>query len=94
MCVEVFYILTIHNKFLMVNIYHSFPFFLSVYCSYTLKDSNINDANFEKLNGNMIPDIILVKKFYGYDKAARRRARVWKLKHINDEVISMSTDNK
>ncbi|XP_032682118.1 60S ribosomal export protein NMD3 [Odontomachus brunneus] len=60
---------------------------------YALKDSNINDTNFDKLNGDIIPDIILVKKFYGYDKAARRRARVWKLKHIADEVVSMSTEN-
>ncbi|XP_012231936.1 60S ribosomal export protein NMD3 [Linepithema humile] len=60
---------------------------------YTLKDTNINDANFDKLSEDTIPDIILVKKFYGYDKAARRRARVWRLKHINDEVISMNTEN-
>lgn len=60
---------------------------------YALKDSNINDANFDKLKEDMIPDVILVKKFYGYDKAARRRARVWKLKHIADEVVSMSSKN-
>ncbi|XP_066583452.1 60S ribosomal export protein NMD3 [Prorops nasuta] len=60
---------------------------------YNLKDSNINDTNFDKLNQDMIPDIILVKKFYGNDKAAQRRARLWKLKHLAEEVVSMSTDN-
>jgi len=68
--------------------------FVFVYCSYALKDSNINDTNFEKLSEDSIPDIILVKKFYSHDKAARRKARVWKLKHITDEVASMSTENK
>ncbi|KMQ89212.1 60s ribosomal export protein nmd3 [Lasius niger] len=60
---------------------------------YALKDSNINDTNFDKLSEDVVPDIVLVKKFYGHDKAARRRARVWKLKHIADEVFSMSTEN-
>lgn len=61
---------------------------------YNLKDSNINDVNLDKLSEDTIPDIILVKKFYGHDKAARRRARIWKLKHLADEAISMSTENK
>ncbi|EZA53026.1 hypothetical protein DMN91_002939 [Ooceraea biroi] len=60
---------------------------------YALKDSNINDTNFDKLNDDTVPDVILVKKFYGHDKAARRRARLWKLKHIVDEVVSMNTEN-
>ncbi|XP_008556831.1 60S ribosomal export protein NMD3 [Microplitis demolitor] len=59
---------------------------------YALADSNINDANFEKLSANEIPDVILVKKFYGHDKLARRRARVWKLKHLAEG--SMATDNE
>lgn len=74
-----------------INIYISFFLYC---CSYALKDSNINDTNFDKLSEDVIPDIILVKKFYGHDKAARRRARVWKLKHIADEMFSMSTENK
>ncbi|XP_029672295.1 60S ribosomal export protein NMD3 [Formica exsecta] len=60
---------------------------------YALKNSNINDTNFDKLSEDAVPDIILVKKIYGHDKAARRRARVWKLKHIADEIFSMSTEN-
>lgn len=68
--------------------------FVFVYCSYALKDSNINDTNFEKLSEDSIPDVVLVKKFYSHNKAARRKARVWKLKHITDEVASMSTENK
>lgn len=68
--------------------------FVFVYCSYTLKDSNINDTNFEKLSEDLIPDIVLVKKFYSHNKAARRKARVWKLKHITDDVVSVNTENK
>lgn len=64
------------------------------YFRYALGNSNINDDNFDKLDGDTVPDIILVKKFYGVDKAARRRARIWKLKHIADDIVSMSTDNK
>ncbi|XP_015606312.1 60S ribosomal export protein NMD3 [Cephus cinctus] len=60
---------------------------------YAIGDSNINDMNFDKLSRDIVPDIILVKKFYGHDKAARRRARVWKLKHLAEEVVSMSTEN-
>lgn len=41
-----------------------------------------------------MPDIILVKKFYGHDKTARRRARMWKLKHLNENVVSNDTDNE
>lgn len=59
-----------------------------------MKDTNINDANFDKLSEDSIPDIILVKKFYSHNKAARRKARVWKLKHIADEVASMNKENK
>ncbi|TGZ45674.1 60S ribosomal export protein NMD3 [Temnothorax longispinosus] len=60
---------------------------------YALKDTNVNDANFDKLSEDSIPDIILVKKFYSHNKAARRKARVWKLKHISDEVADMNTQN-
>ncbi|XP_043471212.1 60S ribosomal export protein NMD3 [Leptopilina heterotoma] len=60
---------------------------------YALGDSNINDSNFEKLNQDLVPEVILVKKFYGHDKAARRRARLWKLKHLAEDVVSMSTEN-
>lgn len=65
---------------------------MTFFYRYALADSNINDANFEKLSANEIPDVILVKKFYGHDKLARRRARVWKLKHLAEG--SMATDNE
>lgn len=62
--------------------------------SYNLGDSNINDSNFDKLNDQSIPDVILVKKFYPRDSADRRRTRLWKLKHLAEESNSMNTDNK
>ncbi|CAD6240535.1 GSCOCG00008833001-RA-CDS [Cotesia congregata] len=59
---------------------------------YAISDSNINDSNFEKLSPNDIPDVILVKKYYGHDKLARRRARIWKLKHLAEG--GMETDDE
>jgi nonsense-mediated mRNA decay protein 3 len=68
---------------------------MQIYCfSYALKDTNVNDSNFDKLDNDIIPDIILVKKFYGHDKTAHRRARIWKLKHITDEIMNIDTENK
>lgn len=45
----------------------------------------MNDANLDKLDSSVIPDVFLVKKYYG-EKAARRRARNWKLKHMAEEL--------
>nr|XP_022919681.1 60S ribosomal export protein NMD3 [Onthophagus taurus] len=61
---------------------------------YNLQDSNVNDNNFDKLDSKMIPDVILVKKFYP-DK--KKKQRIWKLKHItmNDEnPFQIDRDNR
>ncbi|CAD1475981.1 unnamed protein product, partial [Heterotrigona itama] len=60
---------------------------------YALSESNINDENFEMLNKDVIPDVILIKKNYTQDRTARRRMRAWKLKHMIQETDSMDTDN-
>lgn len=60
---------------------------------YNIEDSNINDANFEKLDKQKVPDVVLVKKYYG-DKAARRRQRMWKLKHLAEEGASLNTNEE
>ncbi|XP_012271399.1 60S ribosomal export protein NMD3 [Orussus abietinus] len=60
---------------------------------YAISDTNINDPYFDKLDKDSTPDVILVKKFYGHDKSARRRARMWKLKRLAGEMISVSTEN-
>lgn len=60
---------------------------------YNVEDSNINDVNFEKLDKQTVPDVVLVKKYYG-DKAARRRQRIWKLKHLAEEDTALNTDAK
>ncbi|CAB3222820.1 unnamed protein product [Arctia plantaginis] len=52
---------------------------------YNIGDSNVNDANFDKLDQSAVPDVFLVKKYYG-EKSARRRARAWKLKHMAEEL--------
>ncbi|KAJ3641156.1 hypothetical protein Zmor_027673 [Zophobas morio] len=59
---------------------------------YNLEDSNINDANFDKLERNNIPDVVLVKKYY--DKSERKKRRMWKLKHLTEEANGLITDTR
>lgn len=56
-----------------------------------MEDSNVNDPNFEKLDRTKVPDVILVKKHYG-DKSARKRQRIWKLKHLAEEDTALNVD--
>jgi len=51
---------------------------------YNIQDSNINDANFDKLDRSNVPDVMLVKKYFG-DRAAKKRQRIWKLKRLAEE---------
>lgn len=51
---------------------------------YDMANSNWNDPNYEKYENshtNNIPDVILIKKWYG-DKATRKMLRRWKLKRL------------
>lgn len=50
---------------------------------YAIADSNINDKNFEKLPTDVIPDVILIKKYY----PERKRRRNWQLKHLNEDLF-------
>ncbi|KAI4459685.1 nonsense-mediated mrna decay protein 3 [Holotrichia oblita] len=60
---------------------------------YNLEDSNVNDINFDKLDRNNVPDIILVKKHY--DRSSRKKQRIWKLKHMTTEQETpFNTDTK
>ncbi|XP_011505275.1 PREDICTED: 60S ribosomal export protein NMD3 [Ceratosolen solmsi marchali] len=60
---------------------------------YDLSGSNINDENFEKLDQDTVPDVILIKKFYGTNRSSHRRARLWKLKHLNENMDINSENN-
>lgn len=60
---------------------------------YTLSENNINDIHFEQLDEDKVPDVFLIKKFYGHDKSARRRARMWKLKHLAEDMDVGSENN-
>jgi nonsense-mediated mRNA decay protein 3 len=51
---------------------------------FDLRDTVINNADFEKLNPDNIPDVIVIKKYFA-DKDKRRRMRKWKLKHLAKE---------
>uniref|UniRef100_A0A182M401 60S ribosomal export protein NMD3 n=1 Tax=Anopheles culicifacies TaxID=139723 RepID=A0A182M401_9DIPT len=52
---------------------------------YDLREANINNADFEKLNAEVVPDVLLIKK--SYDKTVRKQSRNWKLKHLNEDVV-------
>ncbi|KAI8122802.1 hypothetical protein FF38_01790 [Lucilia cuprina] len=47
---------------------------------YSMREININEAEFDKLHSDQIPDIILVRKCH--DRSARNKQRLWKLKHL------------
>ncbi|XP_044728459.1 60S ribosomal export protein NMD3 [Chrysoperla carnea] len=59
---------------------------------YNIQDTNVNDSNFDKLDHSNIPMAILVKKYYG-SKAARRRHRNWKLKHMTDVDLGLHEES-
>jgi nonsense-mediated mRNA decay protein 3 len=54
---------------------------------YDLRNSNTNDAEFEKMkrSGANFPDVVLVKKVFG-DHGTRQRRRKWKLKRLDGDV--------
>lgn len=55
---------------------------------YNIEDANINDDNYDKLDKDKVPDVILVKKAYG-DRQSRSNLRNWKLKHLADEATDL-----
>ncbi|RWS10009.1 60S ribosomal export protein NMD3-like protein [Dinothrombium tinctorium] len=58
-----------------------------------LATANINEFNFEKYetsSKSRIPDVIIVKKFYG-DKTVRNRKRLWKLRRLDIENASQGS---
>lgn len=59
---------------------------------YNLEDANINDVHYDKLNKDRIPDVVLVKKFYG--DSERRTDRYWKLKHLDEEATALDKKNR
>ncbi|KAL1437149.1 hypothetical protein MTO96_049135 [Rhipicephalus appendiculatus] len=55
---------------------------------FDLANANINDAHFEKLKSEKIPEVVLVKKVYG-DRMSRCQRRRWKLQRLQ---VDMETD--
>ncbi|KII67374.1 60S ribosomal export protein NMD3 [Thelohanellus kitauei] len=68
------------------------------YCAlgYDIKHANVNDSNFEKLNLDNLPNVILIKQ--SHSKNERRFARKWRLKRLrqNDDssVMESQIDDK
>ncbi|GAB1609130.1 60S ribosomal export protein NMD3-like [Argonauta hians] len=55
-----------------------------------LANSNVNNAEFEKMKKDRVPDVILVKKMYNRSK--RNRLRNWKLKHVLPDLVDTASD--
>lgn len=55
---------------------------------YNVQDANVNNDDFDKINKEKLPDVVLVKKHYG-DSMDRRNRRNWKLQHLNEEVTNL-----
>lgn len=64
----------------------------SVLC-YNLEDANVNSEDFDKLNKDRIPDVVVVKKFYSAS-TERKNRRVWKLKHLSEDVTAYDRGQK
>lgn len=60
---------------------------------YNLVDANVNNDEFDKLNKDKVPDVVLVKKHYG-DASGRRNARNWKLRHLNEEQTNLDKGHR
>jgi nonsense-mediated mRNA decay protein 3 len=56
---------------------------------YNLRDANVNNDDFDKLKAAQISDVVLVKKHFG-EKNSLRRLRKWKLKHLNEQIVTDS----
>lgn len=63
---------------------------------FDLANANLNEPNYEKYERShqgKIPDVIIVKKYYG-DRTVRHRRRQWKLKQLTTEQGSVDGDNR
>ncbi|KAI0230254.1 ribosome-binding protein [Massospora cicadina] len=57
---------------------------------YDLANSNLNDAEFDKLNADHVPNIVLIKKSYS-NRRRKPRHRNWKIKSLvkEEEALTM-----
>uniref|UniRef100_A0A182PB58 60S ribosomal export protein NMD3 n=1 Tax=Anopheles epiroticus TaxID=199890 RepID=A0A182PB58_9DIPT len=76
---------TIHVKSHLGNLLKPGDYVLG----YDLREANVNNADYEKLKSETVPDVLLIKK--SYDKTVRKQNRNWKLKHLNEDV-AVDTD--
>lgn len=52
---------------------------------FDLRNANINDVHFDKMSSDKIPEVVLIKKYWG-SKADRAQRRRWRLKRLNLEL--------
>lgn len=60
---------------------------------YNLEDANVNNDDFDKMNRDRMPDVVLVKKHYG-DASGRKNVRNWKLQHLNEEQTNLDKGHR
>lgn len=51
---------------------------------FNVEASNVNNTHFEAMNKDQLSDVLIIKKVFP-DRAARRRRRRWRLKHMDME---------
>eukprot|EP00732_Lithocolla_globosa_P002898 Lithocolla_globosa_v1_NODE_2066_length_2184_cov_17.276186.p1 type:complete len:498 gc:universal NODE_2066_length_2184_cov_17.276186:1713-220(-) len=56
---------------------------------YDLGTTNVNNEDFDKLNRQNLPDVIIVKKFY-----PKRNKRAWKLKRLEESTKTFGYEKK
>jgi nonsense-mediated mRNA decay protein 3 len=64
-------------------------YFAIIFLGYDIQNSNLNDATFDTVKQENIPDAVLVRKVY--DKSRRLRKRQWKLKRLYHQDEGAST---
>ncbi|XP_065644887.1 60S ribosomal export protein NMD3 isoform X2 [Hydra vulgaris] len=63
-----------------------------IVAGFDFSTSNTNDSNLDLMNGDNIPDVVLVKKVYG-DRKKRSKKRNWKLKELPKETLEKEDNN-
>ncbi len=60
---------------------------------FDLVNCNVNNEHFDKLNQENLPEVILVKKLFA-DKSVRNRRRKWKLRHLDQDGMDVTSVNR
>ncbi|OQR75782.1 60S ribosomal export protein NMD3-like [Tropilaelaps mercedesae] len=57
---------------------------------FDMRNANLNDLHFNRITPDKVPEVVLIKKFWG-TKADRAQRRRWRLRRLNSELIDGSS---